>query len=396
MSINNRITGCSSKARLPLLYDPVDKQCFDGTEYFTATKKELNDWNVLKSNTSKYIPIKKDKDETFEDAYEKFVKQADALKTDSGGKINLYKTGTLKKSSLSFFFKTANKKKHLCEQMTDDEVRWICKCDHGQIYYKDKIYEGEAHSYDINSMYLSMMSCVNFKIPMKQGTFKTLSADDFTKMEAKYFEYGIYRVRIESDDHVNTKKMFRFNKNNHYTSIDMNVAKKLELKMTIIEDGRDNFLHYGAGTCSTGSRVFKEFATKMYGWRMKSGNKDFKMMIVLLWGSLSESNLKSIQYDNNLDFDFNIDTDRYEILNTISLRDDIWKVDYVEKNKYFKFAWSRLKPFLLAFARQHLGRIMAPYLDEIVHVNTDGFRTKTEIDIKLGSGLGEIKYEGLK
>ena len=68
MSINNRITGCSSKARLPLLYDPVDKQCFDGTEYFTATKKELNDCNVLKINTSKYIPIKKDKDETFEDA----------------------------------------------------------------------------------------------------------------------------------------------------------------------------------------------------------------------------------------------------------------------------------------------------------------------------------------
>ena len=41
---------------------------------------------------------------------------------------------------------------------------------------------------------------------MKAGTFKTLSADDFMKMKAKSFEYGIYRVRIESDGHVNTKK----------------------------------------------------------------------------------------------------------------------------------------------------------------------------------------------
>jgi hypothetical protein len=229
---------------------------------------------------------------------------------------------------------------------------------------------------------------------MKQGTFKKLSADHFDN--AKFFGYGIYRVRIESDGNVNTVKMFRFNKNNHYTSIDLNVAKKIGLKMTIIVDGHDNFLHYGKGTCDTGSRVFKEFVTTLYDWRVRSGNKDIKMIMNLLWGSLAQKNLKSIQYDNNLDFEFNIDTDKYDVLNTVNIRDDIWKIDFVEKTRYFKYAWSRIKPFLLAYARQHLGRQIESYLDDVVYVNTDGWRTRNEIDIELGTGLGQIKYEGLK
>ena len=203
-------------------------------------------------------------------------------------------------------------------------------------------------------------------------------------------------MNIESDGAVNTIKLFRFNKNNYYTSIDLNVAKKYGLKMTLIVDGKANFLAYGKGCCETGTRIFKEFVTTLYDWRVKSGNKDFKTIIVLLWGSLSQKNLKSIQYDNNLEFDFNIDTDKFDIIDTINIRNDIWRVDFVEKNKYFKYAWSRLKPFLLAYARQHVGRVMQPYLDQIVHINTDGFRTRSQIDIELGTGLDQIKYEGLK
>lgn len=396
MSINNRITGASSKERLPLIYDPVDRKCFDGTDYFTATKTELNEWNILKSNTSKYIPIKKDINESFENAYDMFVSRADALKKDSKNKLNLYKTGTLKKTCLSYFFQIANKKKKFVEAMTEDEVKWICNCNHGQIFYKDSAFSGEVHSYDVNSMYLSMMSSVNFKIPMKRGTFRLLTVDEFDNMRANFFEYGIYRVRIISDGSANTNKMFRFNKNNHYTSIDMNVAKKLGLEIMIVNDGRPNFLHYGSGTCDTGSRVFKDFATKLFDWRTKSKNKDCKVIASMLWGSLSEKNLKSIQYDCQKEFDFNIDSDRYDILNTSNIRADIWKIDFVEKGKYFKFAWARMKPFLLAYARQYIGRQIANHLDHIVMVNTDGFYSKIVLDIAIGTEMGCMKYEGLK
>ena len=99
--------------------------------------------------------------------------------------------------------------------MTEDEVKWICNCNHGQIFYKDNTFSSEVHRYDVNSMYLSMMSSANFKIPMKRGTFKTLTVDEFDTMRANFFEYGIYRVRIISDGSANTNKMFRLNKKNN-------------------------------------------------------------------------------------------------------------------------------------------------------------------------------------
>ena len=119
-------------------------------------------------------------------------------------------------------------------------------------------------------------------------------------------------------------------------------------------------------------------------------------MELALWGSLSEKNLKSIQYDCQKEFDFNIDSDRYDILNTSNIRAEIWKIDFVEKGKYFKFAWARMKPFLLAYARQYIGRQIEQYLDQIVLVNTDGFYSKDPLDIAIGVEIGKLKYEGLK
>ena len=125
--------------------------------------------------------------------------------------------------------------------------------------------------------------------------------------------------------------------------------------------------------------------------------KHIKLFGSCLWGYLCQKNLRSIQYNNDDDnFEFDIDSSRYDILSTYEVRDNIIKVEFVEKDKYFKYDFARMKLFLLAYARQHLGRQIEGYLDEIVYVNTDGFRTRNEIDIELGTGLGQIKFEGLK
>ena len=125
--------------------------------------------------------------------------------------------------------------------------------------------------------------------------------------------------------------------------------------------------------------------------------KHIKLFGSLLWGYLCQKNLRSIQYNNDDDnFQFDIDSSRYDILSTYEVRENIIKVEFVEKDKYFKYDFARMKPFLLAYARQHVGRVMQPYLDEIIHINTDGFRTRNEIDIELGTGMGQIKFEGLK
>ena len=132
------------------------------------------------------------------------------------------------------------------------ENEWFMQCNHGQIVFS-KPYEGETHSYDINSMYASIMRHVNFKIPIKQGTFQKLTTQEFD--DAKFFQYGIYRVIIKNNGEENTRKMFRFNTNHYYTSTDLSVAKKLGLTMTLMEDCEFNFLGYGKGTCMQGILV---------------------------------------------------------------------------------------------------------------------------------------------
>ena len=55
-----------------------------------------------------------------------------------------------------------------------------------------------------------------------------------------------------------------------------------------------------------------------------------------------------------------------------------------------------MKPFILAFGRQMLGRMIEPHIDNIYRINTDGFSSSKLIDIKLGNGMGELRYEGMQ
>ena len=410
----NKLNGLSRVERVPLLYNPLTKKCYDGEKHFKATHKDINEWSVTNSFKSEYVPIKCPDEKTLEEGHADFVKQADRLKEESKGRINLYLSGTLKKASLALFFYMANAKGYVPEELTEIETEWFINCNHGQLVFVEPRYKKSmVHSYDINSMYPSLMRDVHFKIPMKQGTFTTLTQKEFATLE--FFKYGIYRVKIvpppefvpdecEMDEeeykkylkYNTTRRTFRFNKNNFYTSIDLNVAKKLKLEMTIIEDNNPNFLGYGSGTTLTGSQVFKMFVDNMFKLRTETKNKDFKTILNILWGALCSTNLKTFQYDITKDLNFNIDIDpeKYVVANQY-LKGNTFKIEYYKKDHYFNYAWVRLKPFLLAYGRQKLGRLMMPYITYIVSVNTDGFKTFHEIPIKVGEAIGDIRYEGI-
>ena len=393
----NRVLGLSKKERAQLIYNPVTKQAYDGVKHFTTTKADINQWSVTSSYTSEYIPIKQEKDKTLEETYEAFIKQADRLKKQSRGKINLYKSGTLQKASLALFFFMANKREILPEELTDMETKWLILCNHGQMTYLESgVKDTMFHSYDINSMYASLLRDVHFKIPIKQGTFYKLTQAEFDDL--KFYQYGIYRVQIDNDGKPNTRKMFRFNANNYYTTIDLNTAKKLRLKMNIIETGEYNFLGYGKGTTVTGSVLFKSFVDMLYKMRVEHKNNDFKKILNLLWGSLCSTNIHTYQYNitKELNVNINLDPERHIIVNQFFVRDNIFKIEFCKKDDYFKYPWARLKPFLLAFGRQTITRIIEPYLSSIVAINTDGFKSCVELeDIKLGDGIGQLRYEGL-
>ena len=400
----NRILGLSKDERTPLIYDPVTTQAFDGIKHFTTTKPEINAWSVTNSYKSPYIPIKKETDKSLEETYNDFIKQADKLKTQSRGRINLYKSGSLQKASLALFFFMANKRGIVPEELTEMETKWLISCNHGQMTYVETadMKDNMFHSYDINSMYASLMRDVHFKIPIKQGTFMKLTKEYFD--ELKFYQYGIYRVQIDNDGHENTRKMFRFNANNYYTTIDLNTAKKLKLKINLIEDEEYNFLSYGKGKTVTGSVLFKLFVDMLYKMRVETKNNDFKKILNLLWGSLCATNVQTFQYDITKELNVNIDLnpDKVVILNQFFVRDNIFKIEYCKKTDYFKYPWARLKCFILAFGRKKITEIIEPYLGSIVSLNCDGFKSRNILhglneltDIELGEGIGKIRYEGL-
>ena len=389
----NRVLGLSKHNRTPLLYYQATNEAYDGVKHFKVTRQQLREWSITNSYKSDYIPIKCPEGKTLEEAHTEFIENADLLKFQSKGRINLYRSGTIKRAGLAWFFKQCCVKEDIDpEPPTEMENEWFMQCNHGQIVFS-KPYEGETHSYDINSMYASIMRHVNFKIPIKQGTFQKLTTQEFD--DAKFFQYGIYRVIIKNNGEENTRKMFRFNTNHYYTSTDLNVAKKLGLTMTLMEDFEFNFLGYGKGTCMTGSQVFKKFIDVFYKLKCETKNKDFKLVINMLYGTLCMSNVHKFQYDvtKELTANIDLDTDRVVILNQYFIRDNIFRIEYCYRNGNFKYPWVRMKPFILAFGRQMIGRIMQEHLDDIVSINTDGFKAVKKLNITTGTGIGDLRIE---
>ena len=40
--------------------------------------------------------------------------------------------------------------------------------------------------------------------------------------------------------------------------------------------------------------------------------------------------------------------------------------------------------------------LIEPFIDDVVYVRTDGFRTKTKQDLKYGDNIGELFFEGVE
>ncbi len=109
------------------------------------------------------------------------------------------------------------------------EARFLNKVCGGLVYTKE--YTGKLHKYDINSFYPSIMRSGHLMVPIKKGILKTimnLTNLNFSNIEKKTgLKYSFFKINPEG----------------YYTNTDLNVAKDLGLKMSIIEEN-DNVLFY--------------------------------------------------------------------------------------------------------------------------------------------------------
>lgn len=397
-----QVHGISYAAKQFMIYSDVEEDdtfpVYDGKNYKHITRDA---WDYIRKHVvysdepQPYILIKHKNNKkkginNMKDTFDYMTKCAKELKEASFGIIDMYKTGSFKKTALKLFKDLA-----LTIQpraLEPDEQEWVYRTMMGATRFNDN-YEGPAYKYDINGMYSALQASQQFGVPIKRGEFKEMTNEEFQKL--KFFEYGFYRVKISGNiDH----KQFVVNSYNYYTHYDLTTAKELGYEMELIEDGEDNCLLYNGEKRVSGATVFGPFVKMMFDLCQKgiAGAKEIRNV---LWGALMEKR----EYIMTFTKEDTIEEEN-EITSLCPVGENGIRVNFRKKSLTYKTNFARFGPFLTARGRRMITKVMQPHLEHIKRVHTDGFisdvpltfeKSSRSVDsVSIGSEIGNLKFEG--
>lgn len=392
--------------RTPMVYHKKDsdglRKVFSGEKVYKVNTAEFD---KLKGYYSNYILIS---DENFECdihdprysqykelieqtsnnkliwAYNEFSKIAKEMKELTNGKINMFKTGNIQSTVMALF--QDRSKAIQPDDILQDEAMWIRCATMGPLVY-GRAYEGPAYKADKISFYGSIMRDNRFPVPIRRGTFKTMTQEEFE--ELKFFPYSIFRCVITKDN-----TFFKKNKKyDYYTHYDLRTAKEMNLNIELVDDGKPNVLLYNCDDdCLGGDKIFKEIVDELFLLKSK-GIIGAKLLLNTLWGKLCRQQKK--QFDIKCDESFEIYSEN--TLTSINPSNDdptTTIVKFVNNEKGFDSNYARMKPFLVAKGRRDIYRTMKPNIENVVRIHTDGFITITKMKCKFGDKIGDLRDEG--
>jgi hypothetical protein len=114
-----------------------------------------------------------------------------------------------------------------------DEAEIIQNTVQGSTIFYDE-YKGEGFKSDIISMFPFIMKANNTMIPIKRGIFRNITNDELQEMKTRLkgnYAFGNYKMEILKNYYQKINRLFRFNLNNQYTTIDLRNADFLGLEM---------------------------------------------------------------------------------------------------------------------------------------------------------------------
>ena len=318
---------------------------------------------------------------SIQEIYYNWVRDANLMKQETNGLINMFKTGGYRETALDLFYKLT--KFIEPEEILQDEAYWIKSCC-GGIFECEK-YEGTLYKYDIVACFTSILADSTKKFPIKRGEFKII---DTIK---EYPEFGIYRLKIHKSDDENINKLFKFSNTGFYPQNDLYDAKKLGLKVELIQDGKPNFLHYTRDKLITFNEVFKKFTDVLFDLKVK-GIKRAKVILNRLWGALCQIN-KTKQFIKNNEYKLDDDDEIYSFRCDLFNREN-FIIETTKFNSFYQTNYARLYPFIHSFARSKIIGFMLPHKNNIKRIQLDGFLTTKPIHFNRDAKLGMLNYEG--
>lgn len=365
----------------------------------SLTETAINDFE-FKSKDINYLKCEsKDK---LKATYDEFVYNADKLKEITKGRINLYKTRTIKNTALKLFYdliQFVDEPDHI----DDNEEEFIQGCYRGGLLFHNK-YKGKACKGDVCSMYPSIMS-KQYMFPIKRGEFQTITQRDLNDMKDKktgkqIYKSGIYRAKITAPNNAH-KKLFHINQYNYFTHIDVGQAHKLGFDIELIEDGKPNFLHYGPDKMLTGSMLFKHYVD--YLFKLKQEYPDvvyIKRILNILWGALCERRTSSTHLLKANEPVILSETE--QIVSIKIYESEEIKIECEETGERYLTGFARIGPFLTAHGRKMICDLAMEHvdnIDDIQRIYTDCILSSSRLRLKDKEDceLGEFGLEhGMK
>ena len=86
--------------------------------------------------------------------------------------------------------------------------------------------------------------------------------------------------------------------------------------------------------------------------------------------------------------------DENMILDSVTPINDDSLIKYHTQNDMFSNKYARIKPFILCNGRYLFSTMINDHYQNIVWEHTDGCIFKIKLDIKTGTNIGDLKYEG--
>ena len=311
--------------------------------------------------------------------YNEYIENADVLKEHSK-LINIYKSGSISQTALNLFDRFTHHIRNPAK-IEEQEAQYISNSKQGALIFGEE-YNGIGYKFDIVSSYPSIMNS-KMLFPINEGEFKKISEQEFINLE--FYQYGIYRCNISGNN-----KQFRKNKLNYYTHIDLNEAKRLNLKVKLIVDSEPNFLYYSRDKLLTGTELFGQYVDHLYELKKKN-IKISKLILNILWGKLCQTKIKK----NIIDNEKMVIIDD-EIKSIMPLNGNNVKINTYKKSDQYVSGFARIGPFIMSKGREKIAKIIDKFgNDNIVRCHTDGIISKIYPDnIELGENLlGSLKFE---
>ena len=374
--IESKVKNISSKELKILMYNKIDYTGYDGVKIRKISMIEKK--NILTFN-SNYILIIADPNKCLIEQYNEYIENANLLKENSK-LINIYKSGSISQTSLNLFERFTH---HIRNppKIEEKEAEFISNSKQGALIFGEE-YNGVGHKFDIVSSYPSIMNSKQL-FPINKGEFKKSTKEEFINLE--FYQYGIYRCNISGNN-----KQFRKNKLNYYTHIDLNEAKRLNLKVKLIIDSEPNFLYYSRNKLLTGTELFGQYVDHLYQLKKKN-IKISKLILNILWGKLCQTKIKKNIVNNEKMI---IIDDEIKSIMPYNNSDNI-RIDTYKKSDQFTSGWARISSFIMSKGREKVAKIIDIFgNDNIVRCHTDGIISKIyPNNIELGENLGLLKFE---